>query len=81
MRRNFLSCELPKAALLVCYLYPDGMKKLADKLLQEQSVSGMLISNTFALPNREPEQIIRLDDLYKSPIYIYRLARENTFKG
>lgn len=75
LSKNFLSSELPQASLLVCYLYPGGMEKLAEKLGRETSSAEMLISNTFALPGREPEQIIRLDDLYKSPIYIYRLKK------
>jgi hypothetical protein len=72
-RQNFLSAELPPAALLVCYLYPGGMRKLATKLRTEQPPVAMLISNTFALPGREPAQIARLSDLYRSPIYLYRL--------
>jgi len=35
-----------------------------------------MISNTFALPENEPERVVRLNDLYKSPIYIYRLSQE-----
>ena len=74
-RKNFLSNELPQATLLVCYLYPRAMELLADKLRQEQTKPQLLISNTFALPNSDPEQIIRLDDIYKSPIYLYRIGR------
>lgn len=75
LRANFLSTELPQAALLVCYLYPGGMKKLAEKLC-EKPIAAMLISNTFALPGKEPTQTIRLNDLYKSPIYVYRFKQE-----
>ena len=78
-RENFLRTKLPHAALLVCYLYPGGMTKLARKLGDEPTAD-MLISNTFALPGQEPEQIIRLDDLYKSPIYVYCLQRSDVEK-
>jgi len=72
-RGNFLNTELPPAKLLVCYLYPKGMLKLAEKLEREQPQAAMLISNTFALPGAEPVQVLRLQDLYRSPIYLYRL--------
>lgn len=78
-RENFLRAKLPHAALLVCYLYPGGMTKLARKL-GDGPTAEMLISNTFALPGQEPERIIRLDDLYKSPIYIYCLQRSDLEK-
>lgn len=78
-RGNFLHSELPNAALLVCYLYPGGMTKLARKL-QEKPSAQMLISNTFALPGQDPDRIVRLDDLYKSPIYVYRLNRSDIEK-
>ena len=75
-RRNFLSSQLPQASLIVCYLYPKGMKQLAEKLNREDPALKMLISNTFALPGIEPKKIIRLDDIYRSPIYIYRFEEE-----
>ncbi|SHI55148.1 Putative methyltransferase [Malonomonas rubra DSM 5091] len=73
-RQNFISVELPPSTLLVCYLYPGGMSKLAEKIEKEKPQVEILISNTFALPGVEPEQVIRLRDLYKSPIYVYRLV-------
>lgn len=75
-RKNFLNIALPDSSLLICYLYPGGMKKLADKLRREKPGVEMLISNTFALPDAEPVQTIRLNDLYKSPIYVYRFEKE-----
>lgn len=75
-KQNFNTCVLPPATLLICYLYPGGMKTLAKKLAREKPAVQMLISNTFALPGTEPLQVIRLDDLYRSPIYVYRFPKE-----
>lgn len=80
-KRNFLHCQLPPAALAICYLHPGGMTKLAEKLRKEKPQIDMLISNTFALPDREPEQLIRVEDIYKSPIYVYRLQESDSKKG
>lgn len=79
LRKDFLRTELPQAALLICYLYPGGMAKLARKLKAEPSAQ-MLISNTFALPGDTPMRTIRLNDLFKSPIYVYRLDRSDIEK-
>lgn len=75
-RQSFLTADLSEAALLVCYLFPTGMTELQGKLSQEQSADTLLISSTFALPDNEPAQTIRLDDLYNTPIYIYRLTHQ-----
>lgn len=79
-KKNFYSCELPPAALLISYLYPGGMNKLAKKLIREKPAVQMLISNTFALPETELAKIIRLDDLYRSPIYVYSFPTEELIR-
>lgn len=76
-KKNFFEAEFEGVTLLTCYLYPKGMDKLAGKLRREGLPATMLISNTFALPGIEPEQVVRLDDLYKSPIYVYQLQQNS----
>ncbi len=72
-RANFLTADFPSYTLLVCYLYPQGMQLLQQKLLSDQYSKALLISNTFALPETKPIETIRLDDLYQTPIYLYQL--------
>lgn len=72
VRGDFLQVELPERAVLLCYLFPAGMQALATKLQAEGCRPALLVSNTFALPAREPDAVIRLDDLYRTPIYVYR---------
>lgn len=69
VRANFLHQKIPVGAILVCYLYPGGMSEVEKKL--EEYKSSSLISNTFALPNKKADKIIRLEDIYKTPIYLY----------
>ena len=71
-RQDFVHADLPAANLLICYLHPKGMQRLQKKLEQQQT-RALLISNTFALPDNQPIETIRLNDLYNTPIYIYRL--------
>ena len=71
-RQDFLNANLSGAAVLVCYLYPGGMAALQKKLQQEAGGEMRVISNTFALPDLPPAKVTRLNDLYKTPIYIYQ---------
>ena len=73
-RQDFFKVTLPTDAALVCYLYPQAMEKLSEKLNQEDSTkkTRYLISNNFALPSKQANKIIKLDDFYQSPIYFYK---------
>ncbi len=72
-RSSFMDADLSQADVLLCYLSPLGMEALETKLRTESSFRGELLSNTFALPRYQPEKQICLNDLYKTPIYLYRL--------
>ncbi len=74
-RQNFYKAELPASSVLVCYLYPEAMVKIKDKLLLGQAKVDFLISNNFALPLWQPDKIITLDDFYSSPIYLYKIRK------
>ena len=76
LRLNFLAADISSASLLVCYLHPKGMIDLQKKLSQGQYSNTLLISSTFALPEEKSAQTIQLDDLYNTPIYIYRLTNQ-----
>lgn len=71
-RQNFYNVNLPVASVLVCYLYPEAMNKIKNKLLLEQPDVDFVISNNFAMPSWQPYKVISLDDFYKSPIYLYK---------
>lgn len=70
-RKNFLNITFESNSTFVCYLFPDGMKLLEDKLKKEKVEVNLLISNTFSFINRKPHKTIYLDDIYKTPIYFY----------
>lgn len=65
---DFFQKNLLDAGLIVCYLYPGAMKKLESKI---ESSHAIIITHTFALPNKKPNQVITVHDLYNTPIYIY----------
>lgn len=72
-RKNFYHVNLPDASVLVCYLYPEAMEKIKNKLLLEQPNIDFLISNNFALPSWQSYKVIPIDDFYNSPIYLYKI--------
>lgn len=76
-RRDYLDADLPVDSILICYLHPEGMKALEDKLLSMSADADVarryLISNNFALSSHTPQKTIQLDDFYQSPIYLYRI--------
>ncbi len=72
-RGNFHDCPLGDAALVVCYLFPEGMKKLKPKLEAELADGALVASNTFAMAGWKPERMARAGDIYSSPVYLYRM--------
>ena len=73
-RQNFLKANLSTASVLVCYLFPETMDKIKNKLLLEKPGVEFLISNNFALPSHQFDKVIQLNDFYKSPVYLYKLS-------
>ncbi|MDH5481058.1 MAG: class I SAM-dependent methyltransferase [Nitrosomonas sp.] len=70
-RKDFMNAEISDAAVLFCYLFPGGMVALDKKLNRELLKETLIVSNTFALPSCQPKKVIRLKDIYQTPIYVY----------
>ncbi|MEH6629079.1 MAG: hypothetical protein V7739_21805 [Motiliproteus sp.] len=70
-RKDFKNAELSNASILFCYLFPGGMVALHKKLKCELFNEVLIVSNTFALPSCQPTKVIRLNDVYQTPIYVY----------
>ena len=62
VRGNFYDHNLSNARAVICYLFPDGMKKLAPKLNKELPEKCTIISNTYSLRELNNETIFVLDD-------------------
>ena len=72
-RQNFLNANLSTASVLVCYLFPEVMDKIKNKLLLEKPGVEFLISNNFSIPSWQFDKMIQINDFYKSPVYLYKL--------
>lgn len=71
IRGDFFEKPLQGVDLIVCYLFPRGMEKLRKKLEKELSSGAVVVSHTHPIPEWEPKEIIEVDDLDRSTIYIY----------
>ena len=74
--QNFHGIPLKEAKLITCYLFPGGMEILKEKMERELTKGCVVISHTFVVPGWKPKEIIEVDDLYKTKIYLYHF--ENT---
>ncbi len=70
-RQDFFRASFSDAALVVCYLFPGAMTRLAPKLLAELPPGTRVLSHTFALRGWKPLRTLMVDDLYRTPIYLY----------
>jgi hypothetical protein len=70
-RRDFMDADLSGASVLTCYLFPGGMVSLEDKLERDNISDVLIVSSTFALPSSEPTKVIRVKDIYNTPVYLY----------
>ncbi len=73
-RQNFYQADFSNVSVLICYLFPEAMAKISEKLRREKSGVNFLISNNFALPSWQPSKTIQLNDFYKSPVYFYKIS-------
>ena len=72
-RENFLKADLSQASVIMCYLHLEAMAAIKEKLCLDGSEADYLISHNFALPSESSLKVIRLNDFYQSPVYLYRL--------
>jgi len=73
VRKDFLKVSLQDVDLVVCYLFPKMMERLKGKFKEELKPGTKVISHTFVIPGWMPTQIIKVDDLYCSKIYLYEV--------
>lgn len=75
--KDFWRADLGDADIVFCYLFPDVMSRLRDKLTQEARVGTRVISCNFEVPGWRPDRILKTNHrIHKDPIYIYTLPRK-----
>ena len=69
LRKNLFKINLADAGFIYCYLNIGMMKKLEEKFKRECKSGAKIISYAFAMPNLEPEKIVKMENGEK--IYFY----------
>lgn len=72
---DFHLADLKRAQLVVAYLWTGAMTRLGPKFEAELPNGAMVISHTFAWRGKHPELTVTTEDLYRTPIYRYRVVR------
>ncbi|OEF95959.1 hypothetical protein BHF68_10745 [Desulfuribacillus alkaliarsenatis] len=72
LRQNFYNCSLADYDVFICYLYPKAMKKLQSKFELELEKPAIIFTHTFAIPDWKANEIIQINDIHQTKIYIYK---------
>lgn len=65
--------DLSSHDLVYAYLSPAPMAELWDKARREMKSGSLLVSNSFAVPGQEPDEVVELQDLSQSRLLIWRM--------
>jgi len=72
---NFWEQDLSSAQCIFCYLFPDIMARLGEKLNSELSDGAYVISANFTIPGWTQESIVKVThSIFNDPVYIYRIG-------
>ena len=64
--------QVEAGAVLIAYLCPKQMERIAEALRQrDKPIGAYLISLTFALPGHQARQTKRVANLFRDPLYLY----------
>jgi hypothetical protein len=65
--------DLAQAAAVVCYLFPGAMTRLDAALRRATRPDFRVVTHTFGLRGWQAESTTVVLDLYRTPVYVYRL--------
>ena len=72
--KNFWKENLSGADVVFCYLYPDVMQRLSDKLRSDLKPGTLVASCNFAIPGFQSQMVLRPGGtLHNDPVYIYQV--------
>lgn len=79
--KDFFDQPLSEAQLLTAYVSPEVHERLAAKLQKECGEGVLVLTHTFALPGWHAFTHHRLDDLYRTPIYLHKAQSAQKSEG
>jgi SAM-dependent methyltransferase len=74
-RGDFWKCDIGDATVVFCYLFPDVMAQLAEKLERELRPGTVVVSCNFPITGWETSMVIPARKDFKGdPLFIYKLT-------
>lgn len=70
---NFRDADLASSQLVLAYLWTGAMTQLGPRFDAEVKTGALVVTHTFAWRGREPELTLHADDVYRTPVYRYRV--------
>jgi SAM-dependent methyltransferase len=71
---DFWKLSLSDYDVVYAFLSPAPMVALWDKLRAEMRPGGVFISNSFAVPDLPPDEVVELDDARRTRLYLYQVS-------
>lgn len=80
--KNFWKVDIGNADVVFCYLFPDVLECLAEKLERELRAGTLVTSCNFPLPGWRPLKVLfPTSSLHNDPIYLYRFPDSCHFQS
>ncbi len=73
LQQDMWSLNLARFDVVYCFLSPEPMPKIYVKARKEMRPGSLLISNSFTVQGREPDQVLELDDRRRTRLYLWRM--------
>ncbi|ASA24770.1 SAM-dependent methyltransferase [Paenibacillus donghaensis] len=70
-RGDIYTASYGQADIVLCYLFPGAMSRLAEKFERELPPGAVVISICFALPGRQPVRTVTCNDSLRTKLYVY----------
>ncbi len=71
--QSIWATDVSGADLVYAFLSPAPMQRLNEKLSAEMKPGSLFVSNSFAVPGREPDDIVAVDDTRQTQLLLWRM--------
>jgi SAM-dependent methyltransferase len=71
---DFLAASWAEYDLVYAFLSPAPMARVWEKASREMKPGSLLVSNSFAIPGREPDRVIDVEDRRHTRLLMFRIA-------
>lgn len=80
-RGDLFRADMSGEDLVYAFLSPTPMSALYAKLSREMKPGSLFVSNSFAVPDRDPDEIWELSDRRKTRLYLYEMTAQEERPG